>query len=112
MHVVWHAFGEHDVELDYCGKCAQVWFDTGEWKDVAAADAKRPKPVDRTESLAWARSILADQKQMDRDRKTTSFESVSSPSVLKTVLSFIGLPVEEETDYFTAEPWEAELRFC
>lgn len=105
MHVVWHAVGEHDVELDFCEKCSLVWFDTGEWKDVELADAKIPRKVNRTETLEWARAMIAEQNKMEVARKTTSIESVSSPSVLKAVLSFLGLPVEEDHDYFSSEPW-------
>lgn len=106
MNVVFHMVGDHNVELDFCKQCSLIWFDTGEWRDIESAHGKLPvKVVDRERTLALARSILSAENEMTRARKTSSFETVESPSTIKTVIGLLGFPVEEDPDAFANKPW-------
>lgn len=111
MKIVWHHVGQHQVELDSCVRCDVVWFDTGETKsfDLKPAqtlDQRSATLLSREETLKYARALVTIDKQLNSASKRTAFSTdENSLSVGKTLLTFINLPVEEDTDYFESEPW-------
>lgn len=109
MNVVYA--GSKNTELDFCPLCDLVWLDTGEWADLERTEPKpklkRTLHDDPNASLAYARVLL----QMEMDKQTADAKgtaeriSFGTVSPWKHMVALLGVPAEEDTDFFLIQPW-------
>jgi membrane associated rhomboid family serine protease/Zn-finger nucleic acid-binding protein len=77
MQVLLRDHGVRNMELDLCQRCEVLWLDNGEGQDLSS---------------------------LETDRVMNFGEATKMP-LPKTVIALIGLPVEQDNDFFHRTPW-------
>jgi membrane associated rhomboid family serine protease/Zn-finger nucleic acid-binding protein len=77
MHVLVKDHGVRDMELDLCRRCEILWLDNGEGQDLSSIETERVLDFSAAANVPWP----------------------------KTMMALVGLPVEQDNDFFHRAPY-------
>ncbi len=104
------------VEIDFCERCHLVWLDTGELTTLhktnseVKPDTKTATPNDESK-LEFGRLLFQMQQEKDSFLSSLRIEqtSLDFKDSWKYFISVLGMPVEEEKDFFKSTPWATRI---
>ncbi len=77
MQTLMKDHGVRELELDLCRRCEVLWLDSGEGQDLSSLETS----------------------------KVLDFNSAAKMPLAKTLITLVGLPVEQDNDFFHRTPW-------
>jgi len=86
--------GQRTEHLDVCTGCHFIWFDPREFESlpkIASTQTSKTQQLTDEEREAFAKALLEDVKDMQRDRKA---HKASPDAWWEVVVAYLGIPVE------------------